>query len=321
MSDAGATGVSDEVPSPGDPDRKRVLNVLAQRRYRQRRRQRIAALEAQAKVASRSRDEQLPSPSSTSSDAVQQYGDAETEKIVHVDPEIRTETPAGSTGFDESVLNAAYNEDFSMLGLDQDALALELNSFPNFDSPPFATPSSQFLQANPTIHFPLSKDNSLDLPLFSTLRAALTIATLLDCTDCVYDPFALRTLQPSPHLPPSLQPTDAQLRIPHHPLLDILPWPSVRSKLVCAFALPASLRPPNARDIETAIMGIVADMDDTAEGFRVAGQNELDGDSWEVGEAFFKNWWWCLDRGVVERSNRLRARRGAPRLRLRSGSI
>lgn len=79
-----------DVPGLGDPDRKRVLNVLAQRRYRkclvepcwipkvtirlgQRRREKIAALEAQAKSLeglvdqrSTSSDDTSPQASSTS---------------------------------------------------------------------------------------------------------------------------------------------------------------------------------------------------------------------------------------------------------------
>lgn len=46
------TKTPEHVPDAGDPDRKRVLNVLAQRRYRQKRRERIAALEAQARAPS-----------------------------------------------------------------------------------------------------------------------------------------------------------------------------------------------------------------------------------------------------------------------------
>jgi hypothetical protein len=42
------TKTPEAVPDAGDPDRKRVLNVLAQRRYRQKRKEKIAALEAQA---------------------------------------------------------------------------------------------------------------------------------------------------------------------------------------------------------------------------------------------------------------------------------
>jgi hypothetical protein len=64
-----------------------------------------------------------------------------------------------------------------------------------------------------------------------------------------------------------------------------------------------------------AIMQLVSDVDDLAEGVRVSG-NELEEGSWEVGETVVRNWWWAFDGGIIAHSNRLRARRGQGRLRL-----
>jgi hypothetical protein len=44
--------------------------------------------------------------------------------------------------------------------------------------------------------------------------------------------------------------------------------------------------------------------------------NELREDAWEIGEVFCGKWWWCLEREVVEASNRRRRERGLPRLRM-----
>jgi len=59
------------------------------------------------------------------------------------------------------------------------------------------------------------------------------------------------------------------------------------------------------------------DIDDETEGMRIRGEDGWDSRNWEVGEKFFRNWWWALDREIVENSNRLRAERGAGRLRLK----
>jgi hypothetical protein len=75
------------------------------------------------------------------------------------------------------------------------------------------------------------------------------------------------------------------------------------------------MRPPAARD-PLALMQLIFDMDDSAEGFQFAGAEAHKETNWEVGQAFFTNWWWALDRTVVENSNLLRAKRGAEKLRL-----
>lgn len=144
---------------------------------------------------------------------------------------------------------------------------------------------------------------------------------MLGCELSIWDPNASRVFDtgqlqlPVPTLPSSLEPTEVQKRIPHHPIFDILPWPSIRTKLICVFAQPPELRPPAARD-PLALLHLLYDMDDPAEGFRIAGADALDAGNWEVGQAFFRNWWWALDRSVVENSNVLRRKRGADRLRL-----
>jgi hypothetical protein len=149
------------------------------------------------------------------------------------------------------------------------------------------------------------------------MAAGIQIAHMLDCADALWDPMVRRTLQPRPigTIPPCFQPTAAQRAIPHHPFLDLLPWPGVRSRLIVGFGMPVARRPPGARD-PMALMLLMADIEDEREGFRVTGADGADADAWEIGQAFVSNWWWALDREVVEKSNRLRLRRGADRLRL-----
>jgi Domain of unknown function (DUF3425) len=160
-------------------------------------------------------------------------------------------------------------------------------------------------------------DSTIDVPLLKTVKAALEMAKLLGCDESVFDPTAKRTLAPviGMDIPSWLQPTVAQQQIPHHPFIDLLPWPSVRTKLICVFAQAETFRPPSARD-PLAIMKMIADMDDTEEGFRITGDDGLDGENWEIGQAFFNHWWWCLSREIVDKSNQMREKRGAARLKL-----
>jgi len=72
-----------------------------------------------------------------------------------------------------------------------------------------------------------------------------------------------------------------------------------------------------------AVMQVIQDLDDYKEGVRVYGLgvefaegNELVEESWEIGEVFYRNWWWCLDSKVVGISNRRRRERGVDILRL-----
>ncbi|KAF2468519.1 uncharacterized protein BDR25DRAFT_344245 [Lindgomyces ingoldianus] len=338
------------VPELGDPDRKRVLNVLAQRRYRQKRREKIATLEAQAKgltttpLFNQSEDETLRLGSRNASISTSK-SEAET-----------TQEDKGA-GAVEEILRDPDDVGFPMMDFEQSALDFPL--FPDFSvssiafadfstlpSPLPSSPSSVHYPSQassnpspPQFNFPLTPDGAqLTIPILSALRAFGTIATMLNVVTEIYNPFHLHTLSPTPpaSLPLNLHPTPAQIAIPHHPLLDTLPWPSVREKLICMFALPSAIRPPIARNDDDddgdgqgkAIMQIMHDVDDFKDGIRVHGNvvgwgegNELAEEAWEVGETFFRNWWWCLDNKVLEVTNRRRRERGLGVLRLENEKV
>ena len=123
------------------------------------------------------------------------------------------------------------------------------------------------------------------------------------------------------HLPPNLQPSMVQMTIPHHPILDLLPWPAVRDRMIMILSQPPESRPPQAAS-PTALLDFVYDIEDSSEGVRISGSDPYSANNWEVGEKVFKSWWWIFDRDVVRRSNELRQSRGAPLLGgSRSGSI
>lgn len=164
-----------------------------------------------------------------------------------------------------------------------------------------------------------------NIPFLKLHNVGMTIAGLLDCADTIYDPTFTRTVTAmqlsDSALPSNLLPTSIQGKVPHHPVLDVLPWPSVRTKLIAVFSQPIHQRPPIARD-ETGIMRLVQDLDDETDGVRVANNQGDDADalherSWEIGQAFYRNWWWAMDTGLVERSNKLRRDRGARPLTLK----
>ncbi|CAN9424761.1 unnamed protein product [Alternaria alternata] len=180
------------------------------------------------------------------------------------------------------------------------------------------------LQDLETSQFTFPSDHIIDIPGLKTMEISLRIAQMLGLGDELLDLTIKRVLDvsklsvPLEDLPENLRPTEAQLLLPHNPMIDVLPWPSVRTKLICLFSQPDQLRPPIARG-SMAIMRLLYSIDDESEGLRVvsdANEQGIDVKGWEVGQAVFKDWWWILDPEIVSNSNRLRNMRGAPRLEI-----
>lgn len=87
----------------------------------------------------------------------------------------------------------------------------------------------------------------------TTMEVSLRIANMLGLADELLDLTLSRVLDvskipvPLADLPENLRPTEAQLILPHYPVIDVLPWPSVRTRLICLFNQPDRLRPLAAR--------------------------------------------------------------------------
>ncbi len=93
--------------------------------------------------------------------------------------------------------------------------------------------------------------------------------------------------------PPHLRPTAAQRTVPHHPILDLLPWPGVRDRLITVLS----------------------------DGWnRIWGPDVYDPAAWEVGQVLFERWWFVFDRQVIEQSNYWRRMRGARELSIGGSS-
>lgn len=156
------------------------------------------------------------------------------------------------------------------------------------------------------------------------LRAFLRIAGRLGC-ESVWEltansPFNSGTGPAADELPRTWRPTTSQVLVPHHPVVDLLPWPSVRDRIIGLLAMPDHARPPSARG-PLAVVNFAYDMEDGAEGMRIWGGNPYDDESWEVGQVCFERWWFIFDRHVVEQSNRWRRLRGAPPLHFEGGLL
>ncbi|KAJ5090730.1 hypothetical protein N7532_009414 [Penicillium argentinense] len=211
---------------------------------------------------------------------------------------------------------------------------------------------SEELQADDTAFFTFPDDHTLEVPSLTLLNAAMRVAQQLNVSDIIWDmtaisPFyqglhhsdsdsslsppsldsGLSTSRPSPtnsslqmdpnELPLHLQPTRTQRLIAHHPLLDLLPWPSTRDKMIQVFNLPVHMRPSNAQD-PMGLVRFVYDMEDeSGEGVLVTGQNPFEPGTWEIGQLLFEKWWWAFDTAVVESSNRSRKNRGKAKLVIR----
>jgi hypothetical protein len=154
------------------------------------------------------------------------------------------------------------------------------------------------------------------------LRALLRIATRLGAQSVweltANSSFNQGTAPPTEQLPKTWQPTVSQILMPHHPVLDFLPWPAVRDRIITVTNLPDDARPPTARG-PLAVVQFSYDLEDGAEGIRIWGSDPYDSKSWEVGQVLFERWWFIFDREVIDQSNHWRQLRGAPPLCLTAG--
>jgi hypothetical protein len=59
-------------------------------------------------------------------------------------------------------------------------------------------------------------------------------------------------------------------------------------------------------------MDFIYDVEDSAEGVRIWGDDPCDWQNWEIGEKVFEKWWWAFDGEIIKNSNEWRIGRGAP---------
>ncbi|EEH36277.1 hypothetical protein PAAG_00600 [Paracoccidioides lutzii Pb01] len=198
---------------------------------------------------------------------------------------------------------------------------------------------SATLQSYQATTFTFPDDHIIEIPPLSLLRAVLTIADRLQLKELIWTmnsispfytgPAGFRCTNSAPpqsssttsslsssrmpicieSLPAHLQPTPTQRLIPHHPILDLFPWPTTRNKLIQVFSMPEDLRPASASH-PMALMNLVYDIEDPTEGMRVSGTDPFQIDMWEIGQRVFERWWWAFETKVIDISNNLRQNRG-----------
>jgi hypothetical protein len=168
-------------------------------------------------------------------------------------------------------------------------------------------------------------DYLITVPGLSSIRAHVEIFKLMHGPEFKLDiwnpqslsPFALpapniyhAASKPS-HYPPEFHPTALQRAIQHHPVLDVLPWPSFRDKFLYVMTLPEEFRPPIMQGTMASVtMQMMVTMKDAGGGIRVWGTNPFDVKAWEIGQLFYSNFWWAIDNDILANSNKLRLQRG-----------
>lgn len=184
----------------------------------------------------------------------------------------------------------------------------------------FGSPPSLDSMSNSSSDVSFPDSYLLPVHELTLLRAMLRIADRLGCKGQLWSldalsPFNQGIATPSHQLPTAWRPTPSQVLIPHHPLFDFLPWPSVRDKIIGILSLPDDARPPSASG-PLALVNFAYDFEDNAEGVRIYGSDPYDPACWEVGQVLFQRWWFLFDRDIIDTSNRWRRLRGAPPLAL-----
>ncbi|SPN99603.1 uncharacterized protein DNG_02455 [Cephalotrichum gorgonifer] len=336
-------------------ERKRVLNVLAQRRYRQRRRQKKKMATTEA-AGEKSPPEPAPAGSGVNgtagSSGAETAGSASLDDFMEV-MELAGPGEGGALGmsFAQDTLDltstASWAAAVGFMGDMQTpppGLALEgshdagsavggtslcgfdmsenqTSSGDEFEASGVVDPSNLFMSP-PSTRSSTSFPDTYLLPVseLTILRAMLRISQRLNVTSFwqldAASPFTTGSATPQHELPVSFRPTPSQLLVPHHPIIDILPWPNVREKLIGIMQLPDEVRPEGAEG-PMALLNFAYDIEDGAEGIRIWGADVYDPGAWEVGQVLFERWWFLFDREIVANSNRWRMLRGASALRLK----
>ncbi|KAI9843355.1 MAG: hypothetical protein M1837_006481 [Sclerophora amabilis] len=108
-------------------------------------------------------------------------------------------------------------------------------------------------------------------------------------------------------LPTALKPTKTQMETPHHYLIDLIPSPSLRDRLI-------NIGPEVAKGFVNEVMGgMITDTADFGQ-LVIWGEDMLNEASWEFSQDTLQRWGWLLGRGWVVRANFWRRQREAPPL-------
>ncbi|TRX98674.1 hypothetical protein FHL15_000016 [Xylaria flabelliformis] len=317
-------------------ERKRVLNVLAQRRYRERKKQERGRGRA---------EDATSSPQSNKTQDIESGSPAPVSETLALENQLSfsaylnlpspPDSASASLGFDSNAILRTRWPSASFESTGTALLSGAEESCPNIENPSRSTlPAGASVTDGETTPLdsldisdpdPLLSSSSTDisfpdsyyLPIHELVlfRGLNRIANRLRCnTTTIWQldansPFndGTHTALTTENLPPAWRPTLSQLTVPHHPVIDLLPWPKVRDRIIMILSSPDESRPP-------AASGPSYDLEDSAEGARIWGDDPCEPTSWEVGQVLFERWWFIFDRQVIDQSNYWRKLRGAATL-------
>lgn len=152
------------------------------------------------------------------------------------------------------------------------------------------------------IQLPSPRDSHFVIQGMKTLSALLTNARMLRIR--CKPPYTRGVMiSSSSSTLSALSPTELQLRLPHFPYIDLLPFPSMRDKLL-TFSECID-RDEIWSDLATG-------------GFTVWGKTPWDKRGWEVHTDFGNKWWWLMTDEVLDESNFWKIQRGEELLDIRS---
>lgn len=178
------------------------------------------------------------------------------------------------------------------------------------------TQLNDFLQADDIQNATFADDWHITVPELDLLRAAYDNASRINSSHLLFAGLTAQSVFQTSDcsswiltLPDNLMPTVAQLSVPHHPAIDILPWPAVRNRLIKMYNMPSDFWPRHPSDgTESSLVRFIYDMED--DGVRVTGADPAKESAWEIDQRFFENWWWALDQAIVANTNLKRLARG-----------
>lgn len=168
-----------------------------------------------------------------------------------------------------------------------------------------------------------SNDHLLCLMQFNVMRAFGTISSIIGLSpsnlldDDASSPFFTHAHVPQLLLPTSLAPTALQKSTPHHPWLDILPFPQMRDNLLRLESDASTDIEKRHYDADSLCHWMVGLDSSQREAGLILWGDPWNLFSWEVTADFFQEWGWTLE-GCVElfrSTNYWRAKRGEKPLR------
>ncbi|EXJ90887.1 hypothetical protein A1O1_03993 [Capronia coronata CBS 617.96] len=157
---------------------------------------------------------------------------------------------------------------------------------------PISKAPSVFLQSEMSLD-PGRDTHFIIMHAMTASVAFIRIADLLELA-CLQDS-GFNICAPIERLPPTIIPTLNQQTIPHRPYVDMLPWPSVRDRLLVT---------------RSAINELEFVQDMSLDGLKIWGSTPWDPMAWEIGPAFARKWWFLLDDNIMHTTNFWRRQRG-----------